>query len=444
MPFDTGGGGGGDGGVGTSGGNANLGVLLRQVNGAGGLFLSAEGIGIDGHGVGESSGTVTPANGAHVDLPNNGGGPGVNRRAWLRLHFPADITGFAGANSNNIVVRLNRLDAVAASPVVVWTQGTGTLTVTIGATSSFSLVADAIAAFSTFTITTSIVGTGDGSDVFQLGNNATGTNYNATGGHDEQPAQIELLAEPNETPPRILVKYHPTVHTTLQDIWNDLATNDQGVTITVPHGTDLTAAPEGVPWDRPVGANGSGSPYAFHFSPALDTSNVVTTATAIAVDSDTGATFTILDAEVVPGPVLAGEDFVTQWAGGVYVALEPDSSGNLGGFAQLLLETTHVFNGKTIIHQRSHRERSSNTLKVFTVPLSVFSRRSRITLGTYRAQDGTDVEITAADLAGEVTMTYKLLVRVLRPNGVARRGFSLEEFSYYDDPAHWAYQLARR
>ena len=192
------------------------------------------------------------------------------------------------------------------------------------------------------------------------------------------------------------------------------------------------------------GEGGSRSPYAFHFAPTLDTSNVVTSATAIAVDSDTGATFTILDAEVVPGPVLAGEDFVTQWAGGVYIALEPDSSGNLNGFAQLLLETTHVFNGKTIIHQRSHRERSSNTLKVFTVPLSVFSRRSRITLGTYRAQDGTDVEITAADLAGEVTMTYKLLVRVLRPNGVARRGFSLEEFSYYDDPAHWAYQLAQR
>ena len=244
-------------------GSSSLGVLLRQIGETDkGLFLSAFGIGLDGHGVGQSSGTVTPASGSHVDLPNNGGGVGVGRHGNLRLHFPADITGFAGANSNNIVVRLNRLDAVAASPVTAWNANTGVFTLTVGATTSFTTASEAIANFSTFTITTTRTGEADGSDVFQLGADATGANYSATGGHDERPAQVELLAEPDEDPPRILVKYDLTLHTTLQHIHDELVVNDQGVTITIPHGTDLTAAPEAVPWDRGIdaGLGGGGEP----------------------------------------------------------------------------------------------------------------------------------------------------------------------------------------
>ena len=245
-----------------SSGSSGLGVLLRQSGEtAKGLFLSASGVGLEGHGVGQSSGATTPASGSHVDLPNNGGGPGVGRHASLRLAFPADITDYAGAASNNIVVRLNRLDAVAASPVVAWDSSTGILTITVGATTTFGTVETVIGNFSDFAITTSIVGTGDGSDVFRLGADATGANYAATGGRDEIPPQVELLAEPDATPPRILVKYDPAVHTTLQGIWDELAVNDQNVTITVPHGTDLSAAPEGVPWDRGIdaGLGGSGS-----------------------------------------------------------------------------------------------------------------------------------------------------------------------------------------
>ena len=249
MPIGTRGGGGGSSG---GGGNASVGVLLRQTGeNDKGLFLTARGADLTWHGRGESVGDTDPAIGSHVDLPNNGGGPGVNRHAYLRLQFPADITGYAGANSNNITVRLNRLDAVAASPVVVWTAGTGTLTITVGASTSFSTLADAIAAFTTFTITTSQSDNAVGTDVFQLGADASGTNYSATGGRDELEPGIELLAQPEDAVngPNILAKYDPDNHT-LQQILDELEDNDQGVTVTVPYGTDLTAAPEAVPWMR--------------------------------------------------------------------------------------------------------------------------------------------------------------------------------------------------
>ena len=248
MPFATQGGGGG-GGAGGSG-NASVGVLLRQSGeNDKGLFLTARRADLTWHGRGESVGDTDPAIGSHVDLPNNGGGPGVNRHAYLRLRFPADIMGYAGAASNNIVVRLNRLDAVAASPVVVWTAGT--LTITVGASTSFSTVADAIAAFTTFTITTSQSDNAVGTDVFLLGADASGTNYNAMGGRDEIEPGIELLAQPEDAVngPNILAKYDPDNHT-LQDILDELEENDQGVTITVPYGTDLSASPEAVPWMR--------------------------------------------------------------------------------------------------------------------------------------------------------------------------------------------------
>ena len=255
RPFDPGAGGGGSGGT-SAGGGEILGVLLRQSGEVDkGLFFTADGIGLDGHGVGQSSTGTTPANGGHVDLPNNGGGVGVNRNGHLRLSFPADISGYEGEDSNNIVVRLNRLDAVAASPVIAWDASTGIFTLTVGRTTEFSTVVTAISNFSTFTITTAVISPALGSDRFQLGGaDATGTDYSVSGGHDEIPPQIELLAEPSATPPRILVKYDPSVHTTLQGIFAELEENDQGVDIIVPHGTDLDAAPEGVPWDRRVNA----------------------------------------------------------------------------------------------------------------------------------------------------------------------------------------------
>ena len=254
TPRGLGTGGGGSGG----GGSADLGVLLRQTGESDkGLFLSVRGGDLEWHGQAESAGDTVPAVGSHVDLPNNGGGPGVNRHAWLRLAFPANITDYAGAASNNIVVRLNRLDVVAASPVFVWDSSTGTFTLTVGATTTFSTVETVIGNFSDFTVSTSIVGTGDGSDVFQLGADATGTNYDARGGADSQPPAVRLEARPDDATdgPNILVQYNPDHHT-LQQIHDELTENDQGVTITIKYGTDLTADPEAVPWVRGFSADG--------------------------------------------------------------------------------------------------------------------------------------------------------------------------------------------
>ena len=245
------GGGSGDGGGG--GGNANLGVLLRQTGESDkGLFLSVPAGDLTWHGRGESLSDADPAIGAHVDIPNNGGGPGVNRHGHLRLVFPADITGFAGADSNNITVRLFRNDAITTSPAVTWASASGIFLITLGRTTTITQVEAAIAAFTTIAVTTDVTGDALGSDILRLPNaNSSQHDYSASGGRDEIAPGIELLAQPDDAVngPNILAKYDPDSHT-LQDIHDELEENDQGVTITVIYGTDLSAAPEAVPWMR--------------------------------------------------------------------------------------------------------------------------------------------------------------------------------------------------
>ena len=244
--------GGGSATVGGGGGNASVGVLLRQTGeNDKGLFLTARGADLTWHGRGESVDDPDPAIGGHVDLPNNGGGPGVNRHAFLRIQFPADITDYEGQLSNNIVVRLFGNDSLA-TPQAQWIQATGILLIVMPRTASFSQIETAIATVTTIDITTSISDDGVGTDI--LGNppaTSAQIDHSPVGGRDAIPAQIELLSQPEDAVngPNILAKYDPDNHS-LRQILDELEENDQGVTITVPYGTDLTAAPEAVPWMR--------------------------------------------------------------------------------------------------------------------------------------------------------------------------------------------------
>ena len=247
------------GGVADGGGNANLGVLLRQTGESDkGLFLSARGADLTWHGQGESAGDAVPAVGGHIDLPNNGGGPGVNRHGSLRLAFPADIEDFEGALSNNITVRLFRNNTITSTPSVTWSPPHSLFLISVGPTTTIAQIRTTIDAFTTFTITNTITGDAIGTDVLDLpAQNATHRDAMLTGGADTQPPGIRLEARPDDATdgPNILVQYHPDHHT-LQQIHDELEENDEDVTITVKYGTDLSAAPEAVPWTRAFSADG--------------------------------------------------------------------------------------------------------------------------------------------------------------------------------------------
>ena len=244
------------------GGNARISFLLRQTGEDDkGLLFSSPGINETGHLRGESKGDADPAIGGHVDLPIFAG-PGVDRHGALRLQFPADITGYAGADSNNITVRLFRNDSLGRTPIVRWVAASGQLTIILGSTVVASDVRTAIDNLSDITITNTLTGAATGSDNLLLGGNLAAVDRNLVGGRDEIPPGIDLLAQPEDevNGPNILVKYDPEDETTLQALLDELEENDQGVTIVVPYGTDLTAAPEAVPFVRGYQGNVAEAP----------------------------------------------------------------------------------------------------------------------------------------------------------------------------------------
>ncbi len=251
------------GGDASGGGNARISFLLRQAGEDDkGLLLSAESIDETGHLRGESKGEADPAIGGHVDLPIFAG-PGVDRHGALRLQFPADVSGFAGADSNNITVRLFRNDSFVRSPSVTWVAASGLLTIILSGTVPVSAIRDAIDNLSDITIENSLTGAATGSDSLVVpASNAGRTDRNLQGGRDEIPPGIDLLAQPEDevNGPNILVKYDPADETTLQALLDELEENDQGVTIVVPYGTDLTAAPEAVPFVRGYQGNVAEAP----------------------------------------------------------------------------------------------------------------------------------------------------------------------------------------
>lgn len=247
----------GSGGAGGRGGSADLGGFLRQ-NGETekGLFFSAKGADLTWHLRAESKDAADPAIGSHVDLRNNPGS-GVDRVGALRLHFAADIAGYAGVLSNNITVRLFRDDTISSSPTVSWTAATGLVLIVLGPNTTIANVRDAIDnANLAITITHSVTGAAIGSDNLRLpAANGQHNDHQASGGRNAIPPSIEVIAQPEDAVngPNILVKYDAT--DTLQDVLDDLEENDQGVTITVRWGTDMTANPEAPPFARGFGAD---------------------------------------------------------------------------------------------------------------------------------------------------------------------------------------------
>lgn len=239
-------------------GNAVVGQLLRQSGEEDkGLFLSSSKADLTWHLRGESKDAEDPPVGGHVDLPTFAG-PGVDRHGALRIQFPADITGYAGADSNNITVRLFRNDSFTRTPTVAWSLSGGQLTIILGSTVAVSEIRTAIGNLNNIALTTSLTGAAIGSDRLVLPGNIQAADRNLVGGRDAIPPQIELLALPDAAQPHILAKYGAA--DTLQELLDEFEENDQGVKIEVVYGTDLTAHPEANGFVRDFYTRGAGAP----------------------------------------------------------------------------------------------------------------------------------------------------------------------------------------
>ena len=184
---------------------------------------------------------------------------------------------------------------------------------------------------------------------------------------------------------------------------------------------------------EPPSAGDSSSGYLFYTRPPLSAPADVSADQAI---TNAGVEYTILDNETISGAVFADTDFTTQWFG--YLTIRgtwAGSGANAISNLEVDLETTHIFNGKEIVHTRAVRiswPKGVSTL----FSLNNLDSISTVSVGSYRPPGGNsdgsdDIEITTADLAGPVQITYKLKFR-----GVDRRGafdpFTLQALEWHD------------
>ena len=185
------------------------------------------------------------------------------------------------------------------------------------------------------------------------------------------------------------------------------------------------------------GGSGDGEDmgYLFYTRPALTAPAAISTNTAAAV---TGHSVTLLDQEEIPGRIYAGIDFTSEWAGAVEFGAEWTQGGsNEVETAEVDLVTTHAFNGKSLVHtRRTFRPlRKSTTVHV---SLSDFLSFSKVQIGTFTAQDGSMVEITAADLAGPTEITYEMVFKIVR-NG-SDIAYTLQRLEF-ENPQTRSYQI---
>ena len=176
--------------------------------------------------------------------------------------------------------------------------------------------------------------------------------------------------------------------------------------------------------------------YLYYARPALTIPADVSTNTAVP-SSGTGLEFVLLDRALIEGRIYPDIDFVTQWFGGFGISF--DQNGSL----LVRLKTRHEFGGKEFTHVRE-RTRGINPNRRLDVDLSNFDRVSVVRTGTYRPPGGNsdgsdDVEITTADLAGGVRITYTVEIQVL--SGAGARQNANATTILWDAPQTRSYQI---
>ena len=214
----------------------------------------------------------------------------------------------------------------------------------------------------------------------------------------------------------------------------------EGLNAELPFGVDGDASPEAAPFRRGFHYFAGSSTlvdttdaYSFRTEPTLSPTPI-TADTAIGT-TGTGPEITLLDDESIIGAVEADNVFITEWSGGMRVTL--DTAGTL----VVMLKTTHSFNGKSFTHVREHRiDVAAGTAE--NVPMSVFSRRSTVRLGSYTPPGGAEIQITATDLEGPTNISYVLEFRLEQSRGSDRITGNLTGVAF-DSVDTTSYQLRR-
>ena len=170
--------------------------------------------------------------------------------------------------------------------------------------------------------------------------------------------------------------------------------------------------------------------YFFYVRPELTYSNVATS-TAIPTTSD-GLRYTLLDAEKIYGPALAGVDFVTEWFGGFEVIV--DAAGSLG----CMLHTMHSVNGKTFDHVRTHTIDLDRNTRTF-IPMNQWSRVSKVELGP-QTISGTTLTLDEKDSRSVVEISYILELRLFDNGATTRKEGNLTALRW-EEPQTRSYQV---
>ncbi|MYE81438.1 MAG: hypothetical protein F4X36_06250 [Gammaproteobacteria bacterium] len=137
--------------------------------------------------------------------------------------------------------------------------------------------------------------------------------------------------------------------------------------------------------------------------------------TSVQMPDDGSYDLTLVDAMAITGKIAAGQPFVTNWFGVLSIGVHANRH------IRAVMETTHSFNGKTLVHRRSLGIVRALTNSVFAIDLNRADSYSTVEVGDYMDAQGNTVTVTEADLQGPTTITYKLKLDCYRNDNPTTR-----------------------
>ena len=180
------------------------------------------------------------------------------------------------------------------------------------------------------------------------------------------------------------------------------------------------------------GGGGGGTGYAFFAQPDLITPATINAATVIPV-AGAGYEWTLLDAQEIAGPIVAGVPFLTEWGG----SLELQVSANCR--AELCLHTDHTIGSKSFRHtSRIIKDMPQGQRQ--TIALNEFDTASRVRTGRTALPDGSNVDLVRADLSTPAQITYKFELVAFARGGDTRQAANII-YAAWHSPFTYSYQI---
>ena len=156
---------------------------------------------------------------------------------------------------------------------------------------------------------------------------------------------------------------------------------------------------------------------------------------SVQMPDDGSYDLTLVDAMAITGKIAAGQPFVTNWFGVLSIGVHANRH------IRAVMETTHSFNGKTLVHRRSLGIVRALTDSVFAIDLNRADSYSTVEVGDYMDADGNSVTVTEADLQGPTTITYKLKLDCYRNDNPTARQSANVIYQQFDGVRVVSYQL---